>query len=80
MLSKDADRMANSVDPDQNAPEGAIITIYLSYSNELSFSNKRPLQPFMGKRWSNATLNGFMTLKFCIFAHIWSQDFVCSFC
>ena len=28
-----------------------------------------------GKRWSYATLNGFMALKFCIFAHILSQEF-----
>ena len=46
MLSKDAD----GEDSDQNAPEGAIITIYRNFSNELFFSNKRPLPPFMGKR------------------------------
>ena len=72
--------MANSVDPDQNTPEGALITIYCIFSNELSFSNRRPLPPFKRKRWSNVTLNGFMTLKLCIFAHSLSQDFVCLFC
>ena len=28
-----------------------------------------------GKRWSYAILNGFLALKFCIFAHILSQEF-----
>ena len=47
-----------------------MITIFILINTPLY--NKHPLPHFIGKRWPNATKNGFRTLKFCIhvFAHI----------